>query len=179
MGPLFVRSRRPARSGRSIARRKGLWAVKFIDQATLAAAANSSIDLLASAEAAGVGIFGGTVVRTHIALGVSSLDTDTHPELLLGTIVWDKTTILGNSPDVSADFLVDWLSYFYLSPGNALNALARPENAPTSSVWGQNYDIKSRRRLREQNDSYFLQLHNLGSQTITFTYVVRTLVLLP
>jgi hypothetical protein len=176
---MFVRSRRLPRSGRSVSRRKGLWAVKFADQGSLGAAANISLDLLASAEAAGVGIFGGTVVRTHLALGVSSLDTDTHPELLLGTIVWDKTTVLGNSPDVSADFLVDWLSYFYLCPGNATNALARPENAPTSSVWGKDYDIKSRRRLREQNDSYFIQMHNLGSQSITYSFVCRTLVLLP
>jgi hypothetical protein len=117
-----------------------------------------------------------TIVRTHIALGISSTDTDTHPEVLLGTIKWDKTVA---RPNVSTNFFTEWASVFYLCPGNARSAIARPENAPTSSVWGDNYDVKSRRRLSEMNDSYWFEMTNLGSQSITYTLLVRTYCLLP
>jgi len=39
--------------------------------------------------------------------------------------------------------------------------------------------VKSRRRIHEMNDSYFLLMHNYGSQEIVFTYFVRTLLQLP
>jgi hypothetical protein len=176
---VLARTRRISGARRSAPRRHSTWAVKFVQNASVPTATGSSTDLLAGLEVGGVGIVGGTVVRTHVALAVSSVQADTGPACVWGLVKWDKTTAAPNSPQADTDFYVDWGMYRFLDPGLATSSQPEPAVTPTAIVWGKEYDCKARRRMEEMNDSWFFQFRNLGSGTQTVTYLIRTLVLLP
>ena len=173
-----ARYRRSAYPGRIVRpRRKVVWATSHNTNTVLATTAKiTPIDVLAGLEAGGIGITGGTVVRSHIWLSLSHTSADTSPSAISGLIVWDKTNAATTVPDVSSDFYTDWMHLREISPGSVPNAVFV---AGTAYLYGMEYDVRARRRLHEMNDSLFFCLQNQGSGNLTYSTFIRTLVMLP
>jgi hypothetical protein len=164
------------RSGR---RRKVLWSAFQLTGQTLAAGTSiTPQDILAPLEAAGVGFIGGTVMRTHLALNLSEATADSTIAVVTGTIVFDRSVVTPSIPNVNfgvSGMSDDWAHYRYLSPGLAPNSVV----IGSTVLYGAEYDVRSRRRIHEMNDSYFFCLHNFGSGNLTWGLLARTLVALP
>jgi len=172
----YRRSTRPLRSNR----RKSIWATSLTSNLSLAAGTTiTPIDLLSGLEAGGVGIVGGTVTRCHLALSLEAADTDANPSFIWGMTMWDKSSIGVTNPNVTSDFYIDWLMLRIITPGMAANTTVAPPNAPTEWLYGEEYDIKSRRRIHEMHDSLFFLLGNEGTVAASYTIFARTLVTLP
>jgi len=164
--------------GRGRARRKVTWATAQVGATTVAAGAKLPfVDLLAGLKTAGSSVLGATVMRTHIEMNVTFLDTDTTPGVFFGTIVRDQQGF--SSVDASSNFYDDWLMVDQLVLGTAISAVPFPINAPTESVCGYRFDVKSRRRLHNMNDTYGLCATNVGSANVFIGAFVRTLIALP
>jgi hypothetical protein len=128
---------------------------------------------------AGVGIVGGTAVRTHVWLSLGAVNADTSPSFISGLIVFDKSDTSANRPNVLSDFYTDWMHLRQISPGTAMNSIAFPTNAPTNALYGADYDIRAKRKIHEMNDSLFFCLANQGSAAENYSFFIRTLVMLP
>jgi hypothetical protein len=126
---------------------------------------------MAGIETQGVGIVGGTIARTHARVYATCLATDTKPGFVWGTIVTDQAL---SKPDPSSDFFISWLHWGYVTPQTQ-----GPVQGSIATQFGEVADIRSRRRLDEMGDKYFLVLANTGSAALSITYGIRTLVLLP
>jgi hypothetical protein len=70
-----------------------------------------------------------------------------------------------------------WLNL--LGPGNAVSAVPLPPTTPTVTELGFNIDIRSKRRIEELGEKYFLTLHNPDTTGVTISAFTRTLVALP
>jgi hypothetical protein len=169
--------RRTTAPRRSAARRRTTWATSLTQGLAVASGVSATpIDLLAGLEAPGVGIIGGTVGRIHGRLALGTLAADGNPGATYGLVVWDKTPA-SVKPNAHSDFYVDWMLHQALAPG-----VAGPGQAVQSGIqltFGDNIDIRAKRRLHEMNDSLFFALFNEGTSTLTFSLFVRTLILLP
>jgi hypothetical protein len=172
----------PQRRGRSAAmhsgasqRRKLVWATfQTFALSVPAGGASSNQDLLNRLEAAGVGIYGGTIMRTHLQLSIASPGTDTSPGINFGVLVHDKNDT-ANEP--STDLDADWMLLTQMSPG-----MKTGQNITVTTgtlLYGERWDLRSRRRLRELGDAYHLRIHNNGSVALTTTIFARTLIALP
>jgi len=153
-------------------RRKLVWATFNTEAATTVAGATSSNqDLLGNLTVSGVGIFGGTIMRTHIKLYATCLGTDTSPGAYIGCLVHDKND---TANDPHTDFGADWMLNTVFSPADSGTYITL-----TALQFMREWDLKSKRRLHEVGDAYHFRLHNTGSQTLTWTLFVKTLVALP
>jgi hypothetical protein len=117
-------------------------------------------------------------MRTHLFLSLTAADTDTNPGVTWGTIMQDKSVVAAARPDPNVDTGADWVMLRLLGPGTSPSSIAAPPNAPTEYLYGNEYDIRARRRIHEMQDSYFFCLHNTGSASLNYTVFVRTLVAL-
>jgi hypothetical protein len=153
-------------------RRKVVWSSTNVSS-TLLSAANNVTNLTTDLVTAGVGVIGSTIVRTHIRLSCSHLNTDTNPGVTYGLIVLDKT--LASSPNPATDLNADWMLDSFISPGLSQSAI----NNGVSLLYGEVIDVKARRRLHEVNDNCFLALVNDGSTTLTYSLLVKQLYMLP
>ena len=161
-------------------RRKPIWATSLVASTALNPGVNiTPIDILAGLRTAGVGVVGGTLVRTHVWLSLNSADSDASPSYMWGIVVWDKSTFTTTSPNVQTDFYADWLMQREISPGTSPCSTGAPINAPTAWLYGNEYDIKSRRRLHEMNDTPLMCLGNQGSVAGAYSIFIKALVLLP
>ena len=168
--------RRTTVARRSGARRKTVWATDTFSAPTTIAAGVQNVfgDLLSGLEAGGVGIIGGTILRTHVRFDVSGTAADTRPGLYWGLIVWDKSQA-GTVPNPSSDFYVDWSYLTRVVPGSHGPIVS----ASSAILYSDNADVRSKRRLHEMNDSYFLTAFNQGTQNALVSLMVRTLIALP
>ena len=172
-----ARHRRTSSFGRSSRRRKLVWATTNSSAVLTAATGITPIDLLAGLESAGVGIIGGTVVRTHVALALTAAETDTAPGAFWGTLMYPKSRVGVNAPPVATDFYLDWSMQRLISPGLAPNAIQIATT--TDALYGAEYDIRSKRMIKEMDDSLFFCLFNDGSQSTSYTIFTKALVALP
>jgi hypothetical protein len=156
-----------------VPRRRTAWSTTFIQNQSVASAAQFSSNLLNDLLVAGVGVIGGTVLRTHFRISCSSLTTDTNPGFTYGLIVWDKTAAA--LPNPNTDLNVDWMLESFISPGTAQG----PIDQGGSVLYGETRDLRSRRRLHELNDNSFVILVNNGSAAATFGLMVKQLIALP
>ena len=153
-------------------RRKLVWATFKTSNATTASGTSSANqDLLGNLEVAGVGIFGGTIMRTHCSLYVGAAAADTNPGVTIGFIVHDKND---TANDPHTDDGADWMLHRVVAPG-----IPGPAVAATAMNYGMDLDIKAKRRLHEVGDAYHFRLYNGGSATATWTLFVKTLIALP
>jgi len=175
-----VRHQRSSFVRRSGTRRKVIWATSQVSNTQLNPGVNiTPIDVLAGLESGGVGIIGGTVVRAHVWTSFSAADTDASPSFIWGLSMWDKSSLGTSNPNVQTDFYADWLMLREISPGSAQNTTPAPINAPTEWLYGAEYDVKSRRRIREMHDTLVMCLGNQGTVAANYSWFIRTLVMLP
>jgi hypothetical protein len=133
--------------------------------------------MLAGLEVAGTGIVGGTVVRQHLMVSLASASTDTDPSWLWGTVMWPKTRVAANVPDVISDFYIDWTMIREVTPGTAPQSFQN--SGFTEFLYGGEYDIKAKRRITQMDESLFFCLYNGGTASGTYTIFSRTLIALP
>jgi hypothetical protein len=161
-------------------RRRTLWSTTLTLNSTVATGTQiAPVNLLTPLLVGGIGVIGGTVLRTHVNLNFSNLDTDTQPAVVWGLVVYDTTKVSATVPSLISEPNLDWAMYELLTPGTSSGNIVRPENAATTGVWGREYDVKSRRRLHEMEDGFFFCLDNNGSQTLTYSLLLRCLIALP
>jgi len=157
-----------------------MWATYQSISTTLASGANSApADILSGLKQLGVGYLGGTVLRTHVSLSLATGSADTQPGLYWGLIVYDLNKVAAGTPSAASEFYLDWAMLDFITPGTSMGNIARPETAPTSSVWGRTYDVKSRRRLHEPSDAFVFTLFNNSSGNLIYSAFIRSLVTLP
>jgi hypothetical protein len=176
MSPRHIRTSRPVRSQR----RKLIWSTIQYQKVGLAAATEDTPqNLLAPLTTGGIGIIGGTVMRVHLLVSCNAVNADTNPSFLWGMAVWDKNVASASSPTIGSDFNADYMMLRQISPGVAAQAVAFPANTPTGVLYGEEYDVKARRRLHEMADSLFVWVTNQGSVAENYSLFARTLVALP
>jgi hypothetical protein len=175
-----VRHRRSTFAVRNSGRRKLVWGTLSVPSTALASLAGiTPKSILANITTNGIGITGGTVMRTHVVLSLSCTDADTSPGAYWGLAVLDNTMVGVDVPAPSSSFGTDWMMNTFLTPGTADNSIGSPINAPTGVLYGKTYDIRSRRRLHEMNDDYWFCLFNAGSASMNYSVFIKALVALP
>ena len=153
-----------------------MWSTTLNSNLAIAAGVQATpIDLSADLVTAGVGSLGGTVVRTHMRISVSSLIADTNPSIFYGVVIYDRSVVGVNVPAVATDFNIDWMIQNFLAPGAAKTAFI---NA-TNFLYGEDVDLRSKRKLHEVNDRPFLVLQNSGSLACAVTVFTKMLIALP
>jgi hypothetical protein len=161
-------------------RRKLVWGTLNIGSTALASGLNIvPVSVLANITVNGLGLTGGTVVRSHLRLSLTAADTDTNPGAFFGLCVDDNTITAAGKPDPSSDFGRDWMYVNFITPGTSPSSIAAPANAPTEFLYGTDVDIRSKRRLPEMNDDLFFVLKNSGSASLNYGVFIRSLVMLP
>jgi hypothetical protein len=158
-------------------RRKHIWATSNVTSSVVTATGITPVDLLAGLETGGVGIVGGTIVRSHVMLSISDPAADTNPGVFWGLVVYGKDRVGANVPPVLTDSYLDWLMIRELTPGCAPTSWQN--SAFTDYLYGGEFDVKAKRRLPQMDDSLFICLYNGGSSTISYTWFIRTLIALP
>jgi hypothetical protein len=155
--------------------RRTIWntAILSAPGTVLSGAQITPVDVLSGLEVGGVGIAGGTIVRTHVRVNFSGTAADTQPGMVWSLIVWDKTAA-ATPPSLIADFYNPWLIYQYCVPSSH----GPISNAATTIFYSDEADILAKRRLSQMNDTLLLQMYNPGSQSVKFSYIVRTLIAL-
>ena len=172
--------RRTTRPVRAHNRRKVVWGLSAVTNQSLLTATNATpVDLLAGLRTAGVGLVGGTVVRTHVWLSLVSTAADASPSAVWGIVVWDKSGLGATTANPNTDFYIDWMMHREISPGTSPCSIGLPIGTPTEIAYGNEYDVKARRRLHEMNDTPVFSLFNQGTGTLTYSWFVRTAVMLP
>lgn len=165
---------RPARvsTGRR-QRRKLVWATQQSTSVALPTGNKQNIDLLGNLETAGSSILGATVMRTHTIVNCVEANADTGKGVFLGWIVDSATT--ATTIDPSTGFGFDWMLLTVLPP-----ELGKSEFLDGTNLrWAQEYDLRSKRKIEELAEKYFLCIQNQGSGTVTFSSFSRTLLALP
>jgi hypothetical protein len=133
------------------------------------------VDLTASLQVAGSSVLGSTVLRTRFRLATQAIaSTDTAPSLFYGIVVWDSTAG-STKPDPSADFDVDWMFHTLIQPATAPCSILDS----TTVLYGENIDLKSRRRLHEMHDRPFFVAKNVGTQPSAVQLFAKMLLALP
>jgi hypothetical protein len=112
-------------------------------------------------------------------MSLSSLDTDLNPGASWGIIVWDATAS-SIKPSPQTDLNVDWMYHTFVTPGSSkTGAVLQAPAVPTSYLYNDGIDLKSRRRLHELNDKPFLVFFNEGSASVLWSVMVKMLIALP
>jgi hypothetical protein len=138
----------------------------------MAAGQGSNVNLLAALSVAGASLLGVTVMRTHLALYVTTAVT-LADELRVGLVI-GRVADVGAGPPAgtisASDPELDWM-------------LLRDEFAtPTFGPQGSNtleYDLKAKRKMQELNQAYILALANSAGGSKTVKIFARTLLALP
>jgi hypothetical protein len=165
-----ARSSYPVR--RTAQRRRTLWAVTGTNATAVTSGSLSTVGIVADQMVAGVGIIGGTILRVHLRLSLSSPTTDTAPGATYGVIVWDTSLA---KPDPASDLEIPWMHWAFISPGTSCG----PVVISSSVLYGETVDMRAKRKLPQTNDRLFFLLHNDGSATVTYSLATRVLVALP
>src|SRR5208282_2622774 len=100
-------------------RRRHIWATLNTTATVATATGITPLDMLGNLEVAGVGIVGGTVVRSHVMLSFSDPNTDTDPGLFWGAVIYDKAKVAANTPAVLTEVGLNWLMIREITPGCA------------------------------------------------------------
>jgi hypothetical protein len=164
-----------------VPRRKLVWAT--LDTGVNIAANNSfqNIDLLQALKVSGAGGFtlGSTVVRTHLALHITST-VATGDGLYLGEFVGTNdevgsfTAATGtNVPNPSAQPEADWMMWEHRAAAPQYNYEASNNHV----IW----DIKSKRKLEELQQTLIFSIlaNGVGTLPLTGLLTARALVALP
>jgi hypothetical protein len=168
------RGRSIAVSGRRPQRRKLVWATANLVNLTIAAGAKRNDDMLLNLQVVGASTLGATVMRTHMTLAFAEATADTGQGVYLGLIVANAPTATNIDPSV--DFGDDWMLLRVVGPqSNNRNTVV----IGTNELWGQEIDLRAKRKLEELNERYFLCMKNNGSGVVNFSMFCRTLLALP
>jgi hypothetical protein len=175
-----VHRRRQVLGGVRPQRRKLVWATSSVIRRIVGAGTTTDpIDLLANLEVAGSSVLGATVMRTHTNLFATFGIAATQPGFYVGYLVDSAPAPGANLINPGAQFGLDWMWLNLLGPGNAVSAVPLPPTTPTVTELGFNIDIRSKRRIEELGEKYFLTLHNPDTTGVTISAFTRTLVALP
>jgi len=152
-----------------------VWAT-FVQLATnLGTGAKVNLDLLGNLKVAGSSVLGCTVMRTHAKLAISEASADTGQGFNVGFIVDDAVNVTNVDP--STAFGNDWMLLTTVSP--ATTKYGKTYISGTNLVWGDEIDLRSKRKIEEIGEDYLLCLENAGSGTASYSTFVRTLLALP
>jgi hypothetical protein len=132
---------------------------------------------LAGLDVGGVGYVGGTVVRTHIMVSLSSAAADTNPGFYWGLIIYGKDRVGVNVPPVNTDFYLDWLMLRESTPGTTPQSWQDATFA--HYLYGGEFDVRAKRKVPQMDDSLFFALYNAGTAAGAYTIFARTLIALP
>jgi hypothetical protein len=178
---MFV-SNRARRRPRAFATRSGsrtrhtTWATYSGNSVVLGTGLQTApIDLLANLELSGIGILGATILRTHLRMGYSSTTADTGPGVYAGLFIEDSTLISATAPNVKTDLERDYMMWQFQDPGLARNSMVDG----TSILWGEEWDLRTKRILHQANDKMYLALFNNSSGNLTYSVAARILLSLP
>src|SRR5215468_117083 len=166
-----VRRIRTARVGvgRRPQRRKLVWATQNSINVALPSGSKNNLDLLGNLETAGSSVLGATVMRTHTVVNLSEANADTGKGVYLGWIVADAPNATNIDP--STGFGFDWMLLTVLPP-----ELGQSEFLDGTNVrWAREYDLRSKRKIEELAERYFLCIQNAGSGTVNYSTFTRTL----
>ena len=155
------------------ARRRTLWVRQLSSSQTiLTGAQGTAVDLLAPAELAGVGIYGGTIVRTHARIDVDGDPTDTNPGLTFAFGVFDSTVA---RPNPNTDLGSSYMWWDVWAPGSAPQSVT----FSTTQTYGGAIDIRSQRSLPNFKTNFVMLSFNNGSKSITMSVASSVLIKLP
>jgi hypothetical protein len=156
-------------------RRKLVWATDNLASQTLATGAKLNRDLLANLEVAGSSVLGATVMRIHISCGFNEATADTGQGGALGIIVDSAPTVTNLDPAVA--FGDDWMYLRIFGPSS--NGRGNTTIQGTNWAWGEDVDIRSKRKIEELGEKLFLCYTNLGSGNQSVSFFTRALIALP
>ena len=149
-----------------------MWATDSFTQ-SLGAGNKINRDLLANLETAGSSVLGATIMRTHSYIAVSDLWASATIGLTVGYIVDTAPTVTNLDPTTA--FGDDWMLLRTLAPSYATQATTNN----TILFYGQEIDLRSKRKVEEIGEKYFLCFANQGSASVTLGAFTRTLIALP
>jgi hypothetical protein len=153
-----------------------MWSTTLIPPTALTTVTNAApLDLANPLEVAGVGVLGGTVLRTHIRVSAVCSNTDANPALMWGIVVFDQASAAVGRPDPAIEFNLDWMINVRTDPENTPNSVA----FASSLGYGEEIDLRARRRLREVNDRPLFCIKNMGSTTVSYAAFIKMLIALP
>jgi len=132
-------------------------------------------DLLSNLVAAGSSTLGATVMRTHVRIQTHRVG-GLSDALFLGIRVAGRQDVLSDA-DMSRD--EDWALLDLMLAGCGVNTVTMGLD-PTPSGEGFNIDLRSRRRVEELGQSWFMYLRsNLVGTDYGVSFWARTLIALP
>ncbi len=150
------RYRRPTRTLRGGRRRKLVWATTNTSF-SLAAGANTTIDLLAGFEIAGASKLGVTVMRTHLRLNWTyGAAAD---NVVVGLSVVRDSDIGTTRVNPNSDPELDWMLW------EAIYADSMGAGATINTIVNLVFDVRSRRKVEELGQTYGLSLTNANAAT--------------
>jgi len=168
-----VSHRRSVPSGRMRPQhRKLVWATSSVTH-TIAAGAKTNDDLLANLETVGASVLGATIMRIHTKIAITQTAADASLGVFAGWIVDTAPTVTNLDPATS--FGDDWMLLTELAPSTGTQV----QTVGTVIFYGENFDIRSKRKCEELNEKLFLCLTNAGSGSVTLGAFSRTLIALP
>jgi hypothetical protein len=167
-----ARHRRPRSSGVRGSRRTLVWAT-FDQSVNIAAGAQANSNLLANLQVAGSSTVGITVMRTHLELACITVVTS-GDRFRVGLVI-GRLGDVGNPAPVGSTTAAD--------PGEDWLLWRHETAAPTFGEGDQNnvvrYDVRSKRRSNELDQTYILSMINDVGIAKTFNMQGRILVALP
>ena len=168
-----VYHRRSSMAYRRSPRRRTVWANTLISNTSVnSGAQGTAVDLLAALNANNVGYIGGTILRTHVRINTDFATSDSGPGFVFALGVYDSSVARPNpNTDLGSDYMMWWAQ----SPGNCRTNLT----ISTSVFCGEQFDLKSRRKLPNFKMDYVLLSFNNGSASASFGGSIRTLIALP
>jgi len=153
-------------------RRKLVWATAN-NSHTVAAGGKFNDDLLANLEVAGSSVLGATVMRIHSRIAITCAANDAALGLFVGFIVDTAPTVTNLDPSVA--FGDNWMLLSEISPSVGKNQMLNG----TSIFYGDEFDIRSKRKVQELGEKLFLCGTSAHSTSITIGTFTRTLIALP
>jgi len=153
-----------------------MWSTTQVNNTLIASGAqNVPIDLALDLVTAGVGVLGGTLVRTHLGLSLAAPIADGNPGVTYGIVVYDKAHVTVNQPSITSDVNIDWMIEKLCTPGTSDQSMT----SSSSFLFGTQLDLRSKRRLHEVDDRPFLVILNNGTMSVTFSVFAKCLFALP
>ena len=117
-------------------------------------------------------------MRTHTQLFFQTMLTDTAPVVNFGLVV--SSAPATGAPNPAADFGDDWMLLQSKAPYTEMDHILSPSTGtPTAILWGHEIDNRSKRRIEELGEKYYLSINNGGTSAITISSFTRTLLALP
>jgi len=173
-------SRRFVSGGRAVrpARRKLVWATAVGTHTGVAAAGKFNDDLLANLEVAGSSVLGATIMRTHLSIAITDVTTGAPAMgVYVGLIVSTAPTVTNLDP--STAFGDDWMLLTSFGPGTSNGNVALFGASNVTIYYGSRFDVRSKRKIEELGEKYFLCVQNSGANSVNIGTFTRTLIALP